>query len=165
VELPVVPSPRFSIERGVVFALVCFLGGGGVGSSLCAVWRAVLTRPSRPHDVDVELEKIVNLRALGSVDEALSLIEALLAHNPENGDAWSHKGAIMREAKRFGDAVRALEQALAVDAELEGAKTNLALSKAAVCTRRCSCSRSRLGESEFTQCSVHRVGFDVETAR
>ncbi len=57
-------------------------------------------------------------------DDSLESVEAYLRENPQDATAWNVKGVFHAQRKEFGDALRALDQALQLDSELAAAHSN-----------------------------------------
>jgi len=57
-------------------------------------------------------------------DDSLASVEAHLRENPQDAAAWNVKGVFHAQRKEFGDALRALDQALQLDSELAAAHSN-----------------------------------------
>lgn len=61
-----------------------------------------------------DIEKLV---AAGHLDDALSQLEALLAAEPDNSQAWFLLGGIYRRHELWGDAINAYNRAKLIDPE------------------------------------------------
>jgi len=57
-------------------------------------------------------------------NDSLESVEAYLRENPQDATAWNVKGVFHAQRKEFGDALRALDQALQLDSELAAAHSN-----------------------------------------
>lgn len=57
-------------------------------------------------------------------DDSLASVDAHLRENPQDAAAWNVKGVFHAQRKEFGDALRALDQALQLDSELAAAHSN-----------------------------------------
>ncbi|MHA1614909.1 MAG: tetratricopeptide repeat protein [Candidatus Thorarchaeota archaeon] len=57
-------------------------------------------------------------------NDSLESVEAYLRENPQDAAAWNVKGVFHAQRKEFGDALRALDQALQLDSELAAAHSN-----------------------------------------
>ncbi len=57
-------------------------------------------------------------------DDSLESVDAYLRENPQDATAWNVKGVFHAQRKEFGDALRALDQALQLDSELAAAHSN-----------------------------------------
>ncbi|MCK5265579.1 MAG: tetratricopeptide repeat protein, partial [Candidatus Thorarchaeota archaeon] len=57
-------------------------------------------------------------------DDSLESVDAYLRENPQDAAAWNVKGVFHAQRKEFGDAFRALDQAIRLDSELAAAHSN-----------------------------------------
>ncbi len=57
-------------------------------------------------------------------DDSLESVEAYLRENPQDATAWNVKGVFHAQRKEFGDALRALDQAIQLDSEIAAAHSN-----------------------------------------
>jgi len=57
-------------------------------------------------------------------DDSLASVEAHLRENPQDAAAWNVKGVFHAQKKEYGEALRALDQAIQLDSELAAAHSN-----------------------------------------
>lgn len=57
-------------------------------------------------------------------DDSLASVDAHLRENPQDANAWNVKGVFHAQRKEFGEALRALDQAIQLDSELAAAHSN-----------------------------------------
>ncbi len=57
-------------------------------------------------------------------DDSLESVEAYLRENPQDATAWNVKGVFHAQREEFGDALRALDQAIQLDSEIAAAHSN-----------------------------------------
>ena len=57
-------------------------------------------------------------------DDSLESVEAYLRENPQDATAWNVKGVFHAQRKEYGEALRALDQAIQLDSELAAAHSN-----------------------------------------
>ncbi len=57
-------------------------------------------------------------------DNSLASVEAHLRENPQDAAAWNVKGVFHAQKKEYGEALRALDQAIQLDSELAAAHSN-----------------------------------------
>lgn len=57
-------------------------------------------------------------------EDSLASVEAYLRENPHDAAAWNVKGVFHAQRKEFGEALRSLDQAIQIDAELAAAYSN-----------------------------------------
>ncbi len=57
-------------------------------------------------------------------DDSLESVEAHLRENPQDATAWNVKGVFHAQRKEYGEALRALDQAIQLDSELAAAYSN-----------------------------------------
>jgi len=57
-------------------------------------------------------------------DDSLESVEAYLSENPQDATAWNVKGVFHAQRKEYGDALRALDQAIQLDSEIAAAHSN-----------------------------------------
>jgi predicted O-linked N-acetylglucosamine transferase (SPINDLY family) len=68
----------------------------------------------RPDDVDVRKQFAVGLAQQGRHSEALDMLEQVVADKPDSADAWTNLGTLYHLSRRFEDAVRCFDKALAL---------------------------------------------------
>ena len=57
-------------------------------------------------------------------EESLASVDAYLRENPQDATAWNVKGVFHAQRKEYGDALRALDQAIQLDSKLAAAHSN-----------------------------------------
>jgi tetratricopeptide (TPR) repeat protein len=102
---------------------------GYVGGSVSA--RNLDERPRRDPKNSIQLYNLLKLAAQDSVngdlDAGIAKVHRALEADPEIVEGYTMLGNLHSKAKRFDEAVKAYQQALALDAEHQGAAFSLAL--------------------------------------
>jgi arylsulfatase A-like enzyme/Tfp pilus assembly protein PilF len=102
---------------------------GYVGGSVSA--RNLDERPRRDPKNSIQLYNLLKLAAQDSVngdlDAGIAKVRRALEADPEIVEGYTMLGNLHSKAKRFDDAVKAYQQALAIDTEHQGAAFSLAL--------------------------------------
>ena len=66
-----------------------------------------------------EIQAALELDGLGHTDEAMKRMSAIVEAHPQDPDAWSSLGSLQRAAKKFEDAAKSYDKAIALYPNLE----------------------------------------------
>jgi tetratricopeptide (TPR) repeat protein len=65
-----------------------------------------------PMHESAEIQSALEMDALGHSDEAMTSLQALVAANPQDPEAWSALGSLQRSAKKFEEAAKSYDKAV-----------------------------------------------------
>jgi tetratricopeptide (TPR) repeat protein len=67
-----------------------------------------------PMHESAQIQSALEMDALGHSDEAMTSLQALVAANPQDPEAWSALGSLQRSAKNFEEAAKSYDKAVAL---------------------------------------------------